>query len=235
MSTPNTNLDKRRIDVTKVFLIYLSTVGDVERTALACEMDPELVRKLAKSEEWDLKIRQLTLASKGKGLQAGDFERMQNRALNWCQGHRMRQILDEVIAHYANMTPEEIVESMTSRDSKEGVPRVSARFFSDLAKALETVHGLTYAALGDTIPERGAMTSDEKANTAAVHASLIAALNGPGVKQIPSEQLVVEATKAALSIPESVPNCPTIDAEVVPPTERNSPSLPVAEVQARPT
>lgn len=226
--SPNTTLDKRRIDVTKVFLHYIASVGDVEKTALACDLDPEIVRKLAASEDWEQKVRRLCLQSKGNGLQAGDFERMQNRALNWVQSHRLRQVLDEVITHYGEMNPEEILASITTFD-KDNKPRVSARFFTDLAKALETVQGMSYAALGDTIPERQAMTGDEKANTAAVHASLIAALNGAGVKQVSSQQLVIEAGKQIEKLVPPVPNCPTIDAEVVPLVERKALALPVAE------
>lgn len=216
MSTPNTTLDKRRIDVVRVFLHYVASVGDVERTALACDLDPEIVRKLAESEGWNDKIKRLTLASKGGGMQAGDFERLQNRALNWVQAHRLRQVLDEVITHYHAMSPEEIIESITVKD-KENVPRISARFFSDLAKALETVQGMSYAALGDTVPERQAMTGDEKANTAKVHAALIAALNGPGVKKISSQQLAADASRTIDVIAEPVPKALPEVCQPVPP------------------
>lgn len=217
MSSPNTTLDKRRIDVVRVFLHYVASVGDVERTALACDLDPEIVRKLAASEGWDEKIKRLTLASKGGGMQAGDFERLQNRALNWVQSHRLRQILDDVISHYHQMTPEQIVDSITVVD-KDNKPKVSARFFSDLAKALETVQGMSYAALGDTVPERQAMTGDEKANTAKVHAALIAALNGPGVKQISSQQLAADAAAVIDVVAEPLPKALPEVCQSVPPT-----------------
>lgn len=208
-------VDKSKLDVVKVFLHFVASVGDVEKTALACDLDPALVRQLADSEGWGDKVRRLSLASKGSGLQAGEFERMQNRALAWVQGHRMRQVIDKVVCHLHGMDTEELVSEIKAVD-RDGNTRISARFFSDMAKALETVNGLCFAALGDTVPERKAATPDAAASTAAVHAALIAALNGPGVKSIPSETLVADVTKAIGPVCQAV----TLEAEVVPSVER---------------
>lgn len=188
-------VNKNRVDVVACFLHFVAAVGDCEKVALAMDLNPEVVRQLAVSEGWDEKIRRLSLVSKGSGMAAGDYERAQNRALNWVQSFRLRQILDRVICHFSELTPEETVSEITTRD-RDGNMKISARFFTDLAKSLECVHGMSYAALNDTVPERQKMTGDEKANTQAVHLALLQALNGPGVKSIPSEVLVAETAKA---------------------------------------
>jgi hypothetical protein len=189
-------VDKRRLDVVSIFLHYVASVGDVERTALACDLDPSIVRKLAVSEGWEDKIRRLTMVSKSSGMQAGEYERMQNRALAWVGGHRLRQVLDKVICNLHSRSEDELLEEVTSVD-RDGHRRMSARVFTDLAKALETVNGLCFAALGDTIPERKAASPDAAASTAALHSALIAALNGPGGgRGVPSEQLVIDASEA---------------------------------------
>jgi len=189
-------VDKRRLDVVSIFLHYVASVGDVERTALACDLDPSIVRKLALSEGWEDKIRRLTMVSKSAGLQAGEYERMQNRALAWVGGHRLRQVLDKVICNLHSKEEAELMTEVTSED-RDGNRRMSARVFTDLAKALETCNGLCFAALGDTIPERKAATPDAAASTAALHSALIAALNGPGSgRGVSSEQLVIDASQA---------------------------------------
>jgi hypothetical protein len=210
-------VNKSKLDVVKVFLCYVATVGDVEKTALACDLDPQTVSDLATSEGWAEKVRRLSLASKHSGLQAGDFERMQNRALAWVQGHRLRQVLDTVLCALSEKSQDELMETITEED-KLGNRRINARVFSDLSKSLETCNGLCFAALGDTIPERQALAPDAAASTAAVHASLIAALNAPGVKRVSSEQLVIDAAKAieALSSPEPVRQLGTGEETQVP-------------------
>jgi hypothetical protein len=45
-------------DITKIFLVFLSFQGDVQRTAHACDTDVATVRQLAVSQQWDAKIQQ---------------------------------------------------------------------------------------------------------------------------------------------------------------------------------
>lgn len=52
------NLAPRNVDHAKVFLAYLSLQGDVNRTALACDMEVEEVRDLALAEQWATKLEQ---------------------------------------------------------------------------------------------------------------------------------------------------------------------------------
>ena len=193
-------VDKTQHDVVKIFLHFVASVGDVERTALACDLDPEIVRQLALSEGWAEKIKLLSLTSKSSGLQAGEFERMQNRAMAWVQGHRLRQVLDRVICKLHEMPESELIDEITTKD-KEGSKRMSARLFTDLATSLETVNGLCFAALGDTVPERKPQSAGGAHTAAELHASLIAALNGPGAKAKPSDALIVEASQVIDSAP----------------------------------
>lgn len=188
------------VDEVKVFLHYLSFVGDVEKTALASDIDPSVVRELATGGGWNDKLRRLTLSSKESGLPSGDYERLCNRALAWCQGHRVRLILDRVILGFEAQSNEDLVEGITERD-KLGNTRVNARVFSDLAKAVETANHLCFSALGDSVTERKALSPDAAQSTASVHAALIAALNNPHVKAISSEQLVIDASKAIDALP----------------------------------
>lgn len=184
-------IDKSKLDVAQIFLTYMSLVGDAHKTANALDLDPRVVEELATQEGWIDKVRRLCVMSKsGK---PGDYERAQNRALNFVQAHRLRLTVDAMLRSLDGLTPEEIVLKLSTSD-KNGNYHISARFLSDLAAAAEKIQALSYAALGDSVKERveraeageGEMTPDQ------LHAAVIAALNSPHAPQIASQVLDAE-------------------------------------------
>lgn len=186
---------KQRIDVAQVFLCYMATIGDVEKTALALELDPAFVTWLANQEGWSDKVRRLTVMSKsGK---PGDFERAQNRALNYIQAHRVRTLIDRVLVELVKEDPDRLAERFKSID-RSGKPNgISARFFADITAALDKVHQLSYYALGDSVGERLDRAKDgDGASVNDIHVALIQALNNPAVSESSTEALVLEASEA---------------------------------------
>jgi len=184
------HLNKNKLDVSQILLTYVALVGDVEKTAAALELDPEIVQKLADAEGWSVKIQRITLMAKSG--RPGDFERAQNRALCFVQGHRVRSLIDRVITRFSGMTDEEICAEITAQ-GKNGVRHVSARFFTDLAAAAEKAHSMTYAALGDTATDRAQRdTEPDEMNASALHAAVIASLNSPGNSTKPADAIVRE-------------------------------------------
>jgi len=184
------HLNKNKLDVSQILLTYVALVGDVEKTAAALELDPEIVQKLADAEGWNVKIQRITLMAKSG--RPGDFERAQNRALCFVQGHRVRSLIDRVITRFSGMTDEEICAEVTAY-GKNGVKHVSARFFTDLAAAAEKAHSMTYAALGDTATDRAQRdTEPDEMNASALHAAVIASLNSPGNSTKPADAIVRE-------------------------------------------
>lgn len=206
----STRLNKNNIDVSRAFIVYVTLVGDVEKTAAALDLDPEVVRKLATDENWHDKVNRISLMSKsGK---PGDFERSINRALNYGQAHRMRLVLDKVLERFDGMTPEQIIDEVTARTAN-GACSISARFFSDLASALEKAQHLSYLALGDTAGERPDASADEGEFTAnQMHQAVIQALNNPGMRGVPIKLLQEEQKQLCQNVPPvtpAVPICPT--------------------------
>jgi len=185
-------LNKSSVDVSRIFLVFVSVVGDVLKTASALDLDPDFVRKLAKDEGWNEKISRICLL--GKSGKPGDFERAQNRALAFVQAHQTREIIGRVISRFQDMTDEEILEA-TSNVAKDGSRHVSGRFWADLTAAMEKTHNLAYAALGDTAGERNDNASEatDEINSAALHIAVINALNNPKVSSI---DVVAEVAKA---------------------------------------
>lgn len=170
-------IDKTTIDVSQTFLVYMSLVGDVDKTALACDLDPEIVRALAEQEGWTDKIRRVSLLSKSE--KQGDYEKGVNRALCFAQAHIFRSMIQRVMDALSHQNGEQLMASMAQ--TKAGQVTISAKLFSDLASAMEKAHHLSYLALGDETANRGGKDgeAEQDLSMAAVNASVLAALNHP--------------------------------------------------------
>lgn len=173
-------LNKNKLDVSQVFLAFVALVGDVEKTALALDLDPKVVARLAEEEGWHEKIRRVCLLSKsGK---PGDWERAQNRALCWIQAHQVRDLLSRILHDVKEMETDALLDKTGSID-RTGESRWSSRFFSDLTAAMDKAHAMSYAALGDTCGERTTRETSEtdSMNATALHAAVISALSCPTI------------------------------------------------------
>lgn len=188
--------DKSKIDCSACFLVYMSLCGCVERTALAMDLDPEIVRALAESEGWEIKIRRVSLLSKGE--KAGDYEKAVNRALNFAVAHQGRVLISKIIENLGKMGNEQLFGVCTQ--IKAGSVTHTARFFSDLAAALEKFSHLTYISLGDSTGERESKDGGEETlDLAGLHISVLAALNSPhsvGVEKKLLEDSVEDVVKS---------------------------------------
>jgi hypothetical protein len=158
-------------DTEKAWQLYAQFAGDIERTAIALNVPTTQVLETAQRLDWQAKLKPiLELKSSSK---QGDLERGISRAMNFSQAHRLRVVVERVLKKLYDMTPEALFDScFTERYDKEGncVSRtLNTKVFADLATAMEKVHMLTYAALGDTATER--VKRNEQRDDAEVSAS----------------------------------------------------------------
>ncbi len=214
-------MTKNQADVSQIFLIYMATIGDADKTAVACDVDPKFVRKLADQEGWAEKIARLSLLSKSGT--PGDWERTQNRALNYVQAHLLRRVVDRQLVLLSNTEATEVLK-VTDRD---GNTHYSARILTDLAATMQRIHEMTYSALGDSVKERTADVPKDETSKGGLHSSIIAMLNktGQSAETLPAT-LADAATDAIASVKEAIP----IEATVEPsgPTEVTDGSSPSA-------
>jgi len=203
-------LNKNKLDISQIFLVFVALVGDVYKTAAALNLDPELVQKLVDSEGWATKIQRVTLMSKSG--RPGDYEKAVNRALAFVQGHRIRSLIDRVITRFSDMTEAEICHEITAV-GKNGIRHVSARFFTDLAAAAEKANALTFTALGDTATDRAQSEPDEL-NASALHAAVIASLNAPGNVTKSADVIVRELAAEVAQLSEPSSSAPANDNPV---------------------
>lgn len=204
------NFDSSKLDVAHIFMCYMAVVGDVERTAAALNMDPAVIEALAEKFGWLEKIRRVSLLSKGK--KPGEVDRAQNRALAFVQATRFRTMLDNLLRAVEEKHGDELLDAFTHRSDRGGA-HLSARFLADLAAAMEKVHLMTYAALGDSAGERKDRTDDhgESLSPNAMHAAVIAALNNPEARALPPAELLKEEDVKEIAEAGALPPPPAID------------------------
>lgn len=170
---------KAKIDVAQVFLVFMSLVGDIAKVSSAVDLEPEFVQWLADSEGWTAKIKRVSMMSKSD--KPGDFERAINRALGFAQAQRMRLVIDAALKTATDMTPEELLEKVGAVD-RGGRMRWSAKWYLDMASAIETVNRVSLVALGDTVTERverDEAKSSDGITASSLHQSILNALNNP--------------------------------------------------------
>lgn len=165
------------IDTAKVFIVYMTSIGDIEKTALQCELDPAVVEQLATEFKWVDKIKSISLLAKdGK---PGSWEKSCNRSLAFCQAHLFRTLISRVLESLADKDGSELLACMAS--TKAGAVTLSAKLFSDLSSAMEKANHLAFVALGDETANReaGATGKDDDLSIESLHASVISALSHP--------------------------------------------------------
>jgi len=187
---------KANIDVSQCFLVYMSLVGDAEKTAAALDLDPKFVRDLAKDEGWDQKIQRVCLLSKGE--RPGDYERAVNRALCFVQAHQTSQLLDRLLTELRGLDGADLLDAVSVK-TKFG-STYSARLFADITAAMEKCHQMKYAALGDTVKERDTRANSEGGDLNAndMHAAVISALNGVARSPESATQIIIDAQGATV-------------------------------------
>lgn len=194
-------LNKNKHDISQIFLIYMALVGDIQKVSLATDVPEADIEEMAKREGWADKVRRISVMSKsGK---PGDWERAQNRALNFVQVHQLRRTIDRVIAHLSEQEAKEIIEHTTHK----GDLTLSARLLTDLASAMQRIHEMSYSALGDSVKERDPEGTGAGAelNSAALHASLIGALNSAKLPGTTPEAIVAETVETVQGLKSANP------------------------------
>lgn len=200
------DIDVSNVDVAAVYIGYTALVGDVERTALAFNLSTRVVKHLAEKFDWDSKIRSISLLSKGS--KPGDWEKCQNRALSFVQGHLLRSVLQRILENLNSMSKADIVRTVINQ-KRTGEITFSAGFYSDLAAAMERCQAMCYAALEDAAGDRtraGKEAINAELSVDALHAAISSALNTPAGAGT-AERVLLEAEVEKV-VKESVPKRP---------------------------
>jgi hypothetical protein len=196
-------LDRNQIDVVQVWNAYMTFDGCTLKAALACDLPEETVARLADEDNWPAKIKSL---SKFSAINQRSVAQQINRAANFMQGHRLRQILDKVIKEISE-SPEAFKEFTQVYQPGGGIGR-STKNLTDLARAVEITHAVTMRALGDTPQEvagqsSGKVTDDQPLT--ALGAEVVRVLSRLDSGERDAIKLVKETVSDASKVQSSLP------------------------------
>lgn len=144
---------KANLDVSKVFLTYINSGGNRFKTAAACSLPVDLVDDLARDEGWAEKLGQRNSLAKDESKSSEEINREILRLQAASQAARLKDEIDAVLLHLANLPPEEKLKYLFVQ-KPGGVKAPTGSFYVELAKAMETCHQAIYRAMGDQLAKR---------------------------------------------------------------------------------
>jgi len=140
---------KEELDVSKIFLAFLHTAGDVTKTAQVADVSIKDVLYLSRVECWAGKLAGAGRAAASSPEDGLKVSQELNRCANYVQAVRLRALIDQTI-HWVYENEENLGQFLTEVN-KQGKKLFSTKPLLDLTKAAETAHAITYRALGDTV------------------------------------------------------------------------------------
>lgn len=170
-------IDTAQVDVAAVFLGYVACVGSVEKVSLMFDLSPEVVQRLAEENDWNDKIKRLSVVSKD-GTTNEEWAVMQNRALSFVQGTMLRTVLQRILENVGQMSREDLTATVTA--VKAGSVTFSAKFYSEISAAMESAHRMCYNALSDGTADRsskGKTEGEEPLSIEKLHSAVLMALS----------------------------------------------------------
>lgn len=195
---------KEQLDVSRIFLSYLVACGDPIRTAQIAQCSPEDVLNLARTELWDAKLEQCSVLKGSTPEEARERTRELNRATNYVQALRMRELVDRTIK-WCYEDEKNVLQFCIEID-KQGKKIFSTKPMLELIKAAEVCQTLLYRALGDTVAkETGGVSAPSLKD---LHRLMV----GMAEHMSSSDQPKIEK---AVNVPAGKPDSEFIDAETV--------------------
>lgn len=178
-----------------VFLGFTACTGDIQKTSLMFDLNPALVEQLAEENDWQGKLKRLSLVSKD-GKDDGEWARCQSRALCFVQGHMLRSVLQRILENVGAMSREDLTATVTA--VKAGSVTFTAKFYAEISSAMESAHRMCYNALQDGTADRGLKDKKEDGETLSIeklHSAVLMALSsgaGAGAERKLLENEVIE-------------------------------------------
>lgn len=208
--------EEDRLNKEDAWLLFASFAGDVERTAVAVNVSPSTILKVADDEGWLTRLAPIIALRKSS--KPGDLERALNRSLNYVQAHKFRMVVERVIHRLTGMDADEMEEYMFSKIGCEGIRErsLTTRALADLASAMEKAQSMTYQALSDTSSDRAKRKDDPGAEGSAgeMHTLIAAAMGKVRGSKTPRAMLFDAQLAVAAEIAPKVVRPPADDTHV---------------------
>ena len=146
------------VDQARAWMCYAAFGGDTEKASIASKVPLSALLTLEHDFNWPAKLKRLKT-----GAGESEAERVANRAVNYLQAQRMRDVLERALRLIES--PDELLQALVKAKIAPGdgsIERidVNPKAVLDLSKALETVQNMSYRALGDRVPVAADVTTD---------------------------------------------------------------------------
>jgi hypothetical protein len=138
------------VDQARAWMCYAAFGGDTEKASIASKVPLSALLTLEHDFNWPAKLKRLKT-----GAGESEAERVANRAVNYLQAQRMRDVLERALRLIES--PDELLQALIKAkiapdDGSIERIDVNPKAVLDLSKALETVQNMSYRALGDRVP-----------------------------------------------------------------------------------
>jgi hypothetical protein len=183
---------KANLDVSKIFLAYLSCNGDALQTARLSDCSVEDVIQLSLAERWANKLQESGLSPVEKDGDIVKSRREWIRMTCYLQGLRLRGIIDAILQKAC--ATREGAHELCFEVAKNGQPIFSTRPIRDLVDATERCHNLLYRAVGDSLKASVEEERDSDARFRDLHLTVIQSLQkGDTAEAIKKAEQVIPA------------------------------------------
>src|SRR5262245_59324866 len=126
---------KDRLNVSLVFLCYLSCSGDSKKVAIALDMLPETVEVLAAMENWPTQLRPYT--PRRHQAEPDCHTKTIGQTVTLIQAYHLRDVICRVIERLYKASAEQLITGLSPRHAKANGPSLSTKPLLDLTRALE--------------------------------------------------------------------------------------------------
>ena len=146
--------DKENWDVSKIFLAYLTFLGNPTKVGIALNMQPEVVQVLAVREDWPAKLKVYLGLRHKEALAEPDASI--RRTATYIAACQLREIIQRLINQtYRLADGESIMAFFSPHDPRTNRPRFNPNILSALCRAFNVVTRITNRTriVGDDDPE----------------------------------------------------------------------------------
>ncbi len=142
-------LDKNQLNVDHIFETFMTSGGDVDKTAAAMNLDRQSIRDLADAEGWNAKFAEWSQFGEADRSEAQSRTR---RTANYIRARRFLNTIDNLTSWLSEKTPKQLAKLLTKPVRPKG-KEFSTRALTDLVKAAEACQAMCQRALGGTASE----------------------------------------------------------------------------------
>lgn len=186
--------------LTRCYLTFIILGGDVEKTAIACEVDAEFIERHAVKEDWRARIEHVSSICSPQTRGPAEIERLINRAALYVQAQRIRRIIDSVVSEIECRLDEpdkfDNILDLFMVTNEAGAKRLDLKPLVDVTQAALKLSQVCLSAMCDTPTERARRVKQDAA--AGDDSLALGAATLKGLSRLPahagdSEELAIAA------------------------------------------